>query len=86
LQIDTAAFSSILIVLAMTVLFAIWTSPRHTSGIDLATVMYPTRMPGASREDALLVTIARDGRAYFGVEQINAVDLPAKIQDRRIVE
>src|ERR1700676_3946741 len=81
--IDTASFASILVVLAMTVMFAIWILPaHHVSGPDLAKVVHPIRMPGASREGALLITITRDGRAYFGFEQINAVDLPAKIQDR----
>lgn len=82
-SIDTTAFASALVVLTITVLFAVWISPtHHGQGPDLAKVMHPVRMPGANREDALLVTVTRDGRTYFGVEQISPVDLPAKIQDR----
>ncbi len=39
-------------------------------------------MPGAAREDAMRVTITRDGKVYFGAEQVRSSDLPQKISDR----
>ena len=39
-------------------------------------------MPGALREDVMKVTIRRDGKVYFGSDQINVIDLPAKVLDR----
>lgn len=39
-------------------------------------------MPGALREDAMKVTITRDGKVYFGSDQVNITNLPVKIQDR----
>jgi biopolymer transport protein ExbD len=39
-------------------------------------------MAGAGREDAMLITVTRDGRAYFGSDQIDPVSLATKIQDR----
>jgi biopolymer transport protein TolR len=36
---------------------------------------------GANRDDAMIAAVTRDGRIYFGAEQIpSAADLPAKIQ------
>jgi hypothetical protein len=39
-------------------------------------------MRGADREDAIKVSITRDGKVYLGTEQVWLPDLPAKIQDR----
>ena len=41
------------------------------------------QMPDADKEDALLVSITRDGKVYFGSEQIQDVDgLTTKVKDR----
>ena len=43
----------------------------------------PEQMPDADKEDALLVSITRDGKVYFGSEQIQDVDgLTQKVKDR----
>jgi len=54
---------------------------RGTS-IDLAKVGHPVSMPGAGREDAMIVNITRDGKVYFTVDQIAPANLPQKIADR----
>jgi biopolymer transport protein ExbD len=57
--------------------------PHHHGGsVDLPKVLHPVAMRGADREDAMKVTITRDGKVYFDTEQIRFGDLPAKIQDR----
>jgi biopolymer transport protein ExbD len=82
--IDATAFASILVVLV----FTVWVfqgmsyHPHHGISADLPKVLHPVAMRGALREDAMKVTILRDGKAYFGNEQINSADLPTKIQDR----
>jgi biopolymer transport protein ExbD len=38
-------------------------------------------MPGAIREDALLVTVTRDGNVFFGVHQMHPADLPPAIRN-----
>ena len=65
-------------------LLVFMTVPTHYRGVsvDLPKVSHPVSMRGADREDAMKVTITRDGKAYFGNEQIRSGDLPAKIQDR----
>jgi biopolymer transport protein ExbD/biopolymer transport protein TolR len=39
-------------------------------------------MPGALRDDAMLVSIMRDGKVYFGSEQIGPDYMAGKIQAR----
>jgi hypothetical protein len=38
-------------------------------------------MPGANREDALIVSILRDGTMYFGKHKTRPGDLPAQIRE-----
>jgi biopolymer transport protein ExbD len=37
---------------------------------------------GANRSDAMVAVVARDGRIYFGAEQVLPADLPSKIRQR----
>jgi biopolymer transport protein ExbD len=53
-----------------------WNVPRFAQGGS------SSFMPGAAREDAMKVTITRDGKVYFGVEQVRSSDLSQKISDR----
>jgi biopolymer transport protein ExbD/biopolymer transport protein TolR len=39
-------------------------------------------MPDADKEDALLVSITRDGKVYFGTDQITTDNLTTKVKDR----
>jgi biopolymer transport protein TolR len=51
--------------------------------VDMAPVNNPEQMPDADKEDALLVSITRDGKVYFGSDQIQDVDnLTTKVKDR----
>lgn len=65
-------------------LLVFMTVPTHYRGVsvDLPKVSHPVAMRGADREDAMKVAVTRDGKAYFGNEQIRFGDLPATIQDR----
>ncbi len=37
---------------------------------------------GANSHNAMIAVVARDGRIYFGREQVSANELPAKIRER----
>ena len=50
--------------------------------MDLPKVLHPVAMRGAEREDAIKISITRDGKVYLGTEQVWPPDLPARIQDR----
>ena len=64
-------FASILVVLV----FTVWVfqgmsyHPHHGISVDLPKVLHPVAMRNALREDAMKVTILRDGKVYFGNEQ-----------------
>ena len=47
---------------------------------DLPTVDHPSSMPDANREDALTVTVTRDGSVYFRTEQVVLKDVPNQIR------
>jgi biopolymer transport protein ExbD len=82
--IDTTAFASILVVLVFVVWIAQAASynPHHGVSADLPNVSRPIPMPGAARDDAMKVTILRDGQVYFGTDRVWSGDLAQKIQDR----
>jgi len=50
--------------------------------VDMAKVNNPEQMPDADKEDALLVSVTRDGQVYFGTDQINVDNLTSKVKDR----
>ena len=82
--VDTTAFASILVILV----FTVWAfqgmlyGPHHAASIDKPRVMHPVPMRGALREDAIKVSILRDGRVYLGFERVGIPNLATKIQER----
>ena len=80
-QINVSALLSILFVLIVAY-FVYRTSgpdlPRNV--VDLPKVGHPSPMPGALREDALLITVHRDGDIWFNDERTACKDLPDAIQ------
>jgi biopolymer transport protein ExbD len=81
---NTLQFASVMamVIFVPLVLFMMWTTPHHGISTDLAKVMHPVSMPSALREDAMRVTVTRDGRVWFGTDPVYRDDLTAKIQQR----
>jgi len=71
------------VMLVLLIIFMVVT-PMLQKGIsvDMAKVNNPEQMPDADKEDALLVSITRDGKVYFGSEQIQVDALTTKVKDR----
>jgi biopolymer transport protein TolR len=71
------------VMLVLLIIFMVVT-PMLQKGIsvDMAKVNNPEQMPDADKEDALLVSITRDNKVYFGSEQINVDNLTTKVKDR----
>jgi len=72
------------VMLVLLIIFMVVT-PMLQKGIsvDMAKVNNPSPMEDADKEDALLVSITRDGKVYFGSEQIQDVSgLTQKVKDR----
>jgi biopolymer transport protein ExbD/biopolymer transport protein TolR len=79
--IDFWAFLCVELVLLM--IFMVNGPSPHAdrSPVDLALSEHATPMPGALREDAMLVAVTRDGRILFGTYQMQYPDLPLAIRD-----
>ncbi|HVN17719.1 MAG TPA: biopolymer transporter ExbD [Dongiaceae bacterium] len=71
------------VMLVLLIIFMVVT-PMLQKGIsvDMAKVNNPEQMPDADKEDALLVSITRDGKVYFGSEQMLVDNLTGKVKDR----
>ena len=79
--IDVWAFLSIEIVLLIIFMTYVPPNSHHRASIDLAVVDHARPMPGAIREDALLVTVTRDGNVFLGTHQMHPTDLPPVIRN-----
>ncbi len=81
---NTLPFASVMSLVVFVVLLLFLTAPRwhHTTSVDIPKVLHPVSMPGATREDAMKVSITRDGKVYFGAEHVRSSELPQKISDR----
>ena len=71
------------VMLVLLIIFMVIT-PMLQKGVsvDLAKVNNPQQMPDADKEDALLVAVMRDGKVFFGNDQISPDSLTEKIKDR----
>ena len=71
------------VMLVLLIIFMVIT-PMLQKGVsvDLVKTNNPTLMPDADKEDSLLVAITRDGKIFFGSDQIKADDLTTKVKDR----
>ena len=71
------------VMLVLLIIFMVVT-PMLQKGhsVDMAKVNNPEQMPDADKEDALLVTVTRDGQVYFGSDQIQIDNLTDKVKER----
>jgi len=83
-SIDATAITSVLAVVALTILIAQAVSNnRHRSVyVDPPRAGHALAMPGAVREDALEVLISEGGQVYFANDRIDPVSLHIRIADR----
>ena len=71
------------VMLVLLIIFMVVT-PMLQKGIsvDMAPVNNPEQMPDADKEDALLVSITRNGEVFFGSDKISVDALTTKVKDR----
>lgn len=83
-DLNTLQFAGVMAIVVFVILLFLMTIPsgHHGVSVDLPKVLHPVAMQGALREDAMKISIMRDGKVYFGTEQVRFSDLPGKIQDR----
>jgi biopolymer transport protein ExbD/biopolymer transport protein TolR len=70
------------IMLVLLIIFMVVT-PMIQKGkqVELAKVDNPSDMKDADKEDAVLVSVTRDGSIYLGTEQVGREQLGAKVRD-----
>ena len=71
------------VLLVLLIIFMVIT-PMLQKGVsvDMAKVNNPTPMEDADKEDALLVSVTRDGSVYFGSDKTTIDILTTKVKDR----
>src|SRR5450755_85886 len=71
------------VMLVLLIIFMVITPMlQHGVSVDLAKVNNPQAMPDAEKEDALIVSVMRDGTVYFGTDKLPADQLTGKVKDR----
>jgi biopolymer transport protein TolR len=71
------------VMLVLLIIFMVIT-PMLQKGVsvELAKTDNPISMQDADKEDALLVAVMRDGKIFFGSDQVTADQLTEKVKDR----
>jgi biopolymer transport protein ExbD/biopolymer transport protein TolR len=71
------------VMLVLLIIFMVITPMlQHGVSVDMAKVNNPQPMPDADKEDALMVAVMRDGKVFFGNDQIPVDQLTNKVKDR----
>jgi biopolymer transport protein TolR len=80
--IDVSGFAGIMLALVFLMMFGEM-YPMHPKSlpVDMATTRHSSSLPNAQREDALIVTITRDGRLYIYNTLVSPADLPDVLRE-----
>src|SRR5437879_4723526 len=71
------------VMLVLLIIFMVVTPMlQHGVSVDMAKVNNPEQMPDADKEDALLVSVMRNGDVFFGTDKISVDNLTSKVKDR----
>jgi len=71
------------VMLVLLIIFMVVTPMlQHGVSVDMAQVNNPEQMPDADKEDALLVSVMRNGDVFFGTDKISVDNLTTKVKDR----
>ena len=73
------------VMLVLLIIFMVVTPMlQHGVSVDMAQVNNPEQMPDADKEDALLVSVMRNGDVFFGTDKIAVDNLTSKVKDRLV--
>jgi biopolymer transport protein ExbD len=80
-SIDVSALAAVMLVLVV-IMMIVESATHHGFGPDLPHVSRAVSMPGANREDAMVIVVMRDGSIYFGADKVGVYQLRSKILER----
>lgn len=71
------------VMLVLLIIFMVIT-PMLQKGVsvDMAKAEHPRQMQDADKEDAVVLAITRDGKAYLGSDPVKLEDITTKVKDR----
>jgi biopolymer transport protein TolR len=69
------------VMLVLLIIFMVITPMLHPGvPVDLATTANPIAMSDASKPDALILSVMRDGRMFLGSESVSSETLPQRVR------
>jgi biopolymer transport protein ExbD/biopolymer transport protein TolR len=71
-----AVFAAVVVMFEMTL-----PQPHHEMVIDVPKITWPHYLPNAMREDAIIVTISRDGSVFVGRDKVEAERVAEHIRE-----
>ena len=75
------------VMLVLLIIFMVVTPMlQHGRPVELAKVHNPNPMPDADKEDAMLVAVQRDGKVFFGNDQVEPDVLTQKIKEKLAIK
>jgi biopolymer transport protein ExbD len=81
-----ALITALVIFLPFSVVMTIPTASPYGTWGQLPKIHHPKVLGawawGANRDDAMIVTVTRDGRIYFSTDEISSSQLPVRIRER----
>jgi len=82
-QLDPAPFAAIVFAVLYLSLGPLGTTdvPIHKWNVDSVTMQHARNLPNANSEDAIWITLRRDGSVYFQNSRAASNELPNKIRD-----
>ena len=82
-KIDVTGFAGVMLVIVYILIFPPipgGEAPGWGRSVDFAKVYHAVRMPHANREDAMVITITRDGKVFLGGDEEMIEHLPEQIR------
>ncbi len=71
------------VMLVLLIIFMVITPMlQHGKDVNMAQVDNPTAMQDADKDDALLLAVTRDGKVYFGNDEIQLDSITQRVRDR----
>jgi biopolymer transport protein ExbD len=80
IAIDVSALAIVIVVLLFLFMPLSTTHPR-SAPVDMPAAQHSSLKPGANREDALIVTVGRDGSIFLDDARVAPDDLPDQLRE-----
>jgi biopolymer transport protein ExbD/biopolymer transport protein TolR len=80
-EINVIPMADIMLVLLIIFMVVVPMIQQQGPPVDLAPVTAPKELPGGEQEDAIFVTVARDGAIFLGMSRMNRGMVGTRVKD-----